>query len=570
MTVDESSTAAEISSQSQPDVRPRHRELGEHRCVVLVHGIGTEPRGSFLTDVAEPLTALIKNAYGPDCRVDIDTNLSPALDTGASSVTRFQTRPASADSRDLVLYFREAWWAQRFLRPTAGDVLYWTLREFRAQAASIRRGIRIGMSGKAELQARAAEPAQLSNDHEVYASPGRTATSWLYDAIMGSLLWVIFVLGYPFVALLILLAWALQGVLAILGSNSAAQFAQHLLRAVFVDRLSEVFLYLTTEQIRASIRGSVQDTIAAALAPDHGNCLGLTIIAHSWGAVVVLDSLLEIGKLRDQATLPPVTFVGVGAAFNRAWEMEPKDPLWQDLGKIRTWLERIRWVNIWARYDPFSSGPLDRTLREHLQSAGATVYERRVVNLDDPLADHTSYWTNAPEVLSRLAYETLGRATPEPIRRLASSDTQAIRRRAVGQFAILRTIFYVAAGVVATMYWWGTHRTDLWVALSLLSFALEACMISLWLPRAWFSFLAALSAAIPAAAGFVLRSFASTRLPWLVDRWNWALSEKHWQLTLLGGALALILLIFKIVERTVFLPRLQDPLLDADHFNGQA
>jgi hypothetical protein len=105
---------------------------------------------------------------------------------------------------------------------------------------------------------------------------------------------------------------------------------------------------------------------------------------------------------------------------------------------MRDWLGGIRWINLWSRYDPVPAGPLDKELWDYLCGVGAMVFERRVVNLDDPTADHTVYWDNLPEVQSILAHEALGHPRPADPGVLESLAQRASRRARVRQLATVR------------------------------------------------------------------------------------------------------------------------------------
>src|SRR5688500_14661648 len=116
--------------------------LPPHHCVVVVHGIGQQVRGSTLAEVGEPLTELFERYLSIDGRVHVETDVSPASHGGAGCLVRFQRR-ATAEGLppETVVWMREAWWAERFLPPSFGPVLVWLLPMWWSQVWSILRGM---------------------------------------------------------------------------------------------------------------------------------------------------------------------------------------------------------------------------------------------------------------------------------------------------------------------------------------------------------------------------------------------------------------------------------------------
>lgn len=405
--------------------------LPPHHCVVVVHGIGQQVRGSTLAEVGEPLTELFERYLSADGRVQVETDLSPASHEGAACLVRFQRRATAAGlPPETLVWMREAWWAERFLPPSFGPVLVWLLPMWWSQVWSIL----IGMQRTIGIPSRWEPPTPVD---PVYQSLEPTHSTRVYDLILGVLLLLLFTLGAPIVFLVVLLAWAFQGVAGLLGLPGPVRSASELLDRLFVGHIGDVYTYLTTRLIRASVRGAAEAAVEPSLRPTHTDCLGLTVIAHSWGTVVALDTLLALSRRSDLETRP-LTFITVGGALNRTWRLQREDSLWQDLGQMRDWLTEIRWINLWSRYDPVPAGPLDKDLWDHLFGAGAIVFERRVVNLDDPTSDHTVYWGNLPEVQSILAHEALGHPRPADPGVLESLAQRAPRRARVRQLATAR------------------------------------------------------------------------------------------------------------------------------------
>jgi hypothetical protein len=426
-------------------------ETALDRCDVLViHGIGEELRGATLSDIGDPLARFITTHASGAKSVRVETeNLSPTIDTLAQSTITFSTELGEQHE----IRLQEAWWAARFIPPSYTSVLTWTLNIWWSQVKSILVGILTSLN--------AAEPVELRHQHQrpqdspgemtpdpIYESPDPTWLSRGYDLVMGLALAVIFTIGAPLVVVLIVIAWSIQGLGGVLGLPAPFQTASALLEQVYVRYVGDIYTYFRLPHARASIRRAVTEPLEQLIREGRRIC----IVSHSWGTVVALDALLDLAQSRE-APLPPLTLITVGAALNRVWwlgKTRQRDTdeirrFWTEVSAHGRWLEPVRWVNIWSRYDPVPAGPCNLELRKALADAGAWVVERRVVNLDDPSGDHTSYWENAPEVQSRLLHEMLNR---KPVTGIVQAVESAVsRRRWVGLLATVRLIM-IALGVM--------------------------------------------------------------------------------------------------------------------------
>jgi hypothetical protein len=131
------------------------------------------------------------------------------------------------------------------------------------------------------------------------------------------------------------------------------------------------------------------------------------VIAHSMGAVVTYEGLLRAA--RDSAERPPVRFIAVGAALNRARQMVPAEEAYRLRGPLPAW---VRLTYIAARHDPATLGDLDPSVEWAVNPPDSL----EAVNQEDIFSDHTTYWNNAEEVMA-------------PILRIVSGGRLSVRLR---------------------------------------------------------------------------------------------------------------------------------------------
>src|SRR5579859_634066 len=97
-----------------------------HRCLVVIHGLGQEPRGQTLIDIGDPLIEFL--AHGEPDLVVLRSDISPAAVSMAT---------AQCQLRAGTLNIREAWWAGRFVAPAFAPILMWTVAVWSTQARSV-------------------------------------------------------------------------------------------------------------------------------------------------------------------------------------------------------------------------------------------------------------------------------------------------------------------------------------------------------------------------------------------------------------------------------------------------
>jgi len=160
----------------------------------------------------------------------------------------------------------------------------------------------------------------------------------------------------------------------------------------------------------ANVRARVAEAIDRLRAADAD---AIVVVAHSGGAIVAFETLLDPAFL-DR---PVDKLVTLGQGLSLGWRLEadpeagvprPGDRLLGDLGAVRP---NLRWVDVWASYDPAPAGPLrpidgvplevvdppaaDALRAEQRPATSPLVVESRAVtNRMNVLDDHGTYWQN--------------------------------------------------------------------------------------------------------------------------------------------------------------------------------
>jgi len=144
-------------------------------------------------------------------------------------------------------------------------------------------------------------------------------------------------------------------------------------------------------------------------------CDSIVLVAHSGGAIVSFETLLDPAYLPEsQRPIHVDKLVTIGEGLKLGWRLEGADrhPLERgsrlagDIGAARP---RLRWVDVWASFDPAPAGPLvappgveldvaspgDRATSAADSPTGRLLVESRpVTNFMSLRSDHGGYWDN--------------------------------------------------------------------------------------------------------------------------------------------------------------------------------
>lgn len=170
-----------------------------------------------------------------------------------------------------------------------------------------------------------------------------------------------------------------------------------------VDWFADLAVVLDDQAQGAAVRTRVLER--ARWLRNHG-CNDVVLLAHSGGTIVSYGSLLQYGNDKlDVAKL--ITF---GEAIKLGWKLEEDGGDWLPGNSVRGNLQdrhpELRWVDLWASYDPAPGGPMEpvpgcelETVRQFSENANphrpkVEVESRPLVNFMFLTLDHGGYWAN--------------------------------------------------------------------------------------------------------------------------------------------------------------------------------
>ena len=436
------------------------------RGVILVHGIGEQKRGDFLTGFVGPLVGYLESKGG---KVDLEPEIALAFSSEGAppQVTLKVLGPDGRFAEEWRVV--EAYWASAFRPPKLNDVLVWGRRLAQQQARATERlltnltnenptdrceearHVQAGVEGQAEGPAGAGEPL-----------PSRTAEFFRNQALL--LRWLVRGLGAAAPLLLSMVwlvlqmrriprppAWLLRwhwiaSLVSLL--SRAGEALANVLYPMLVLSLGDVKRLIDDPISADAMRRSLEDRLIELLADD--GIESVSIVAHSLGASVSYDAL-SAGRrvdrfLRENPVLRHrpggqgfrrINWVTVGAALNRTYIMTlegPSEharrrfegPLAESIAKPE---EAFFWLNLYARYDPVFAGPIEEPLWQALGVTCRQFKERVVINRDSLLADHTSYWENDVLVWPRIVRAICDGQYPWPGTELGEKRNQELIRR---------------------------------------------------------------------------------------------------------------------------------------------
>jgi hypothetical protein len=467
--------------------------------IVFVHGIGTQAPSETFLDWSGAIVELLadwREAEGATAATEAPTGAAPDADRIDDPVWRaeFSFNAASPPYLEIAVpghagvpattwVVTEAWWASDLRAPSLGRTIDYLRRRMGTVVAGIAAGYRdrsprlhelaqatdvIG-EGRPPLDWRLAERLDLVQSLTFGARP----VGWLVG-------------GAGAVAL------AGYDLLRRIPIPTIRDFAaRKMIDSFLIDWFGDLPVLLDEPVQSANVRARLARSIQRLV--DDG-CDAIVVVAHSGGALVTFETLLD-PAYRDLRVDKLVTLgQGLGLAWRLAAdpavrEITPGHRLVGNLAKVRPGL---RWVDVWASYDPAPAGPLparggitpdasnrsvatpatatpvatgDATSVPWLMQAPVTlpgepapesppetilVESRPVTNEMNVLTDHGSYWTN-PEgfviPLVRHLDAALGDASASRFYRDRADRTRRIvwRRQRVSTLAAWGWLCSVAA-----------------------------------------------------------------------------------------------------------------------------
>lgn len=270
---------------------------------------------------------------------------------------------------------------------------------------------------------------------------GALVTTLALFRLVASFVWAsLYLLG----ALLIIPATALILVLSALGGFGLIGVLvfplKRGLEGLVLTSIGDINMCTRHPEQAAAARAQVERALDAL----NPRCDEVCVIAHSLGCAVSYDTLVQ--PQNAERTAHVRTLMTIGGILPMVWRTTPRRATFDAAlpGKIR-------WVNIWARFDPAEGGPIDKEratiampslqdygpaprrtvlwLPPHSVPRSETFQDVTVSNEDDILRDHTTYWRNHHEVIPRIAFEIWPDGAETLDSRVRSDAIRTFRRR---------------------------------------------------------------------------------------------------------------------------------------------
>jgi hypothetical protein len=314
-----------------------------------VHGIGEQERGSTLKHVGGALAELVRRS-GLDPEAELRASAAQDPDPAWAEISLRQGH---------VIRLEEVWWARSFQPPSVQRALgFWVGAWLREPLGLVRGTFEAFRHGR-----------------DVVFLQRLIAEAVAYTAVilflpLAAILWFLSV--NPVRRFLPRFVPTAYGMMANLLTRHVGDLSVYLDDAWEAARVQEVFAC----RLRAMTEQEADERF---------------IIAHSMGAVVTYEGLLRAA--RSMPDPPPVRFIAVGAALNRARRLVPPQEAYRLEGPLPGW---VRLTYIHARHDPVTLGDLDISVAW----ARRPPVSIEVVNQEDIFSDHTTYWNNAEEVMA--------------------------------------------------------------------------------------------------------------------------------------------------------------------------
>jgi hypothetical protein len=387
--------------------------------IVFVHGIGTQKPAETFLDWSSSMVRMLE-AWRLEQGFGVDPVVRSQFAFSHSALPFLELDiPASGDRDASRWIVTEALWAEAIRAPSLDVVGRYLRDRLWSIVSGIRAGYRIREdSWHDRTTATSAEEAADFAPADRWIADridelGRGWWGWIgaIDALQRSILtqWLVVV---PLVALatLLLTIWAPLRKLPI---GPLRDFAEaRIVDSFLTDWFGDLPVLLDDPVQAANVRARVAEAVSAL---EGQGCDSIVLVAHSGGAIVSFETLLDPAYLPEsQRPIHVDKLVTIGEGLKLGWRLEGAEgrPLERgnrtagDLGAARP---RIRWVDVWATFDPAPAGPLvsptdvvldvgkpgDRAVSAADSPTGRLVVESRpVTNFMSLRNDHGGYWDN--------------------------------------------------------------------------------------------------------------------------------------------------------------------------------
>jgi hypothetical protein len=393
---------------------PAEAPAGTRRTgVVFVHGIGTQAARETLFDWARPIIDVLgewRREYDeghPDEPIGENAVGSSSVSDPGNPWIEVDVPHVNGRLREQWL-LTEAWWAGDVRPPSFTDAARYMLK----QIPGIAKGIAEGY-GQREPQrkkrlndliteyASDPDPVVQARVAEIRRSlSGRWRITDLLDSVwkVSAVRAVLAAVG-TFLALVVLGIYSALHAIPIGAIRKRVEIA--MADTFIVEWFGDLPIILDDQSQSAAIRTRLLERVDWLR---RNGCREVVLIAHSGGTIVSYATLLRY----DHDALDIAKLVTFGEAIRLGWQLEQEAGDWVPgnsiRGDVRANHPDLKWVDIWASYDPAPSGKLQGIPGAPLVAVdrfsdlpdepAMHVESRPVTNFMHLALDHGGYWAN--------------------------------------------------------------------------------------------------------------------------------------------------------------------------------
>ena len=402
--------------------------------VIIVHGFGDQKKGDLLADFSKALCdTLIDSPEGGKCpKIQLKSDVSGSPPT----VTLQITSPYGEEATWLC---REAFWNDAFPPPQPTQVLLWALHQnLPDQLRSFLRMLRDPLNEDlpTAIEREKEEDKKKNNIVTTGVVTLSKKTRLPVRVKSGVVSGIVIIPLALLIYILLILIWLAHFIhLPIFGTLD--KIIGWILKAdPFISTsFGDVKRYTDHQIWSANARARLENIVIGML--HDCDIKDITIVAHSLGAVLAYDALTEGGNIAEAvakleaSARKKITFITVGAGINRVFsillrpdsrksrhnktdEVRCDDsPVNNRLAKVITGCgddkytgaleDKFFWLDIFARRDPVPAGPIaEKIVKIANINPKSQMKEREVINKDNVVFDHVSYWENKELVMPRI------------------------------------------------------------------------------------------------------------------------------------------------------------------------
>lgn len=399
-----------VRTEAMPGVPP----TGQRRTgVVFVHGIGTQVARETLFDWARPVIDVLgewRREYDeahPTATIGESPVGSASVSDAANPWIEVDV-PAFAGRERGQWLLTEAYWAGDVRPLPFADAARYLLRRVKGIAFGIAAGYGVREDRRAErlhglLQKHAADPdptVQLRLAEIRRSLSPRWRITDILDGIWQHKVVRALLAGFgTVVALLALAIYSTLHAIPIAAIRKKVEIA--MADTFIVEWFGDLPVLLDDQAQAAAIRTRLLERVEWL---KRNHCDHVVLVAHSGGTIVSFATLLRY----DRAAFEVTKLVTLGEAIQLAWRLEDEARDWVPGNSVRGDVAvnhpDLRWVDVWASYDPAPSGELTEIdgcpliavekLSERPDDPRMHIESRPVTNFMHLGLDHGGYWLN--------------------------------------------------------------------------------------------------------------------------------------------------------------------------------